>query len=92
MNMPCAVSGLIYAVRPPPIAPICVLNIRFIALTSDHLDCLQVGHSTPCDNSAITSSGDSESGFSCLPSTKWSALKALVQAPHSTIRSLNSLT
>ena len=64
MNIPCAVSGLMYALRPPFIAPICVLNIRSIVLTSDHLDSLHVGHSIPADKIATSSSGARESVFS----------------------------
>ena len=47
MNMPCAVSGLKYATLPLLMAPIEVLNIRFIGTHSDQTSFPQVGQLTP---------------------------------------------
>ena len=73
-------------------APILVENIRFIGLTSDHFASEQAGHDIPCESNDETSSTESESGFWCTFSSKWSALNADSQLLQETIRSLNSPT
>ena len=70
MNIPCAVSGRMYAVRPELIAPILVENIRFIGLAAVQAASEQDGHSIPDARSPSTASAASESAFGCKCSTK----------------------
>ncbi len=84
MNMPCAVSGLRNASRPPLIAPMVVGNIRFIGLAGLHPNSPQFGHATLFSEIILSiSSPEMESGFGCKSSIRWSLLKIASHEAHS---------
>ena len=51
MNMPCAVSGRRYATLPLPMAPMLVLNMRFIGAHGSQSESPQPGHWIDSDSS-----------------------------------------
>ncbi len=71
MNIPCAVSGLMYASLPLLIAPIVVGNIRFMGRALDQSDSPHFGQEILLEEITESSSSPlSESGFSCNPSIR----------------------